>query len=103
MDRTAPPPGEAHSVLGYSVGEWRDGVLVISTSLVNWPYFDQIGTPLSEDAQIVERYKLSDDQTRLDLEITITAAGTFKEPAVVRNSWFAYGDTLGRYDCENRG
>lgn len=102
MDRTAPPPGEPHSALGYSVGAWQGDVLVIETSLVNWPYFDQIGTPLSEDAQVVERYELSDDQTRLDLEITITDPETFTEPAVVKNSWFAYGDTLRPYDCQNQ-
>jgi hypothetical protein len=101
MDRTAPPPGEPHSVLGYSVGAWRDGVLVINTSHVNWPYFDQDGTPISEDVQIMERYRLSDDQTRLDVEITVTDPGTFKEPAVVKNAWFAYGDTLSRYDCQS--
>jgi hypothetical protein len=83
------------------VGAWRDGVLVIDTSLVNWPYFDQIGTPISQDVQIVERYKLSEDQTRLDVELTITDPGTFKEPAVVKNSWFAYGDVLRRYDCQD--
>jgi len=101
MDRTAPPPGEPHSVLGYSVGAWRDGVLVIDTSLVSWPYFDQIGTPISEDVQIVERYKLSEDQTRLDVEITTTDPRTFKSPAVVKNSWLAYGDVLRRYDCQD--
>jgi hypothetical protein len=99
MDRTEPPPGEPHSVHGYSVGEWRDGVLVIKTSLVNWPYFDQNGTPLSENVQVEERYKLSEDQARLDLEITVTDPTTFEAPAVIRNSWFAYGDTLRRYDC----
>ena len=99
MDRTAPPPGEPHSVLGYSVGEWRDGSLVIKTSLVNWPYFDQIGTPLSNDVQIEERYKVSEDQTRLDVEITTTDPGTFKSPAIFKNSWLAYGDTIQRYDC----
>ena len=102
MDRTSPPPGEPHSVLGYSVGAWQSDVLVINTSLVNWPYFDQIGTPLSENVQIVERYALSDDQTRLDVEITISDPGTFTKPAVVKNSWFAYGDTLRRYDCQTR-
>jgi hypothetical protein len=102
MDRTAPPPGEPHSVLGYSVGAWQDGVLVINTSLVNWPYFDQIGTPLSEHVQIVERYDLSDDQARLEVEITITDPRTFKEPAVLKTSWLAYGDTLRRYDCQDR-
>jgi hypothetical protein len=102
MDRAAPPPGEPHSVLGYSVGAWQDGVLVIDTSLVSWPYFDQIGTPISKDVRVVERYKLSDDQARLDLEITVADPSTFKEPAVVKNSWFAYGDTLRRYDCQTR-
>jgi uncharacterized protein DUF6152 len=99
LDRTAPPPGESHSVLGYSVGEWRDGVLVIKTGLVNWPYFDQIGTPLSENVQVEERYKLSEDQSRLDVEITVTDPTTFESPAIIRNSWLAYGDTLRRYDC----
>ncbi len=100
MDRTSPPAGEPHSVLGYSVGEWRDGALVIQTSLVNWPYFDQIGTPLSEDVRIEERYTLTDDQTRLDVEITVTDPTTFKSPAIIRNSWLAYGDTIHRYDCQ---
>ena len=99
MDRGAPPPDEPHSVLGYSVGEWRDGALVIKTNLVNWPYFDQIGTPLSEDVETEERYKVSDDQTRLDVEIAVTDPSTFKSPAIVRNSWFAYGDRMQRYDC----
>ena len=102
MDRTAPPPGERHSVLGYSVGEWRDGALVIRTSLVNWPYFDQIGTPLSDNVTVTERYKLSEDQSRLDVEITVVDPTTFTEPAVVRNSWLAYGDEISRYDCQAR-
>lgn len=99
MDRTAPPANEPHSVLGYSVGEWRDGTLVIRTSLIDWPYFDQIGTPLSENVRVEERYKLADDQTRLDVEITVTDPTTFESPAVIRNSWLAYGDTIRRYDC----
>jgi len=99
MDRTAPPADEPHSVLGYSVGEWIDGTLVIRTSLIDWPYFDQIGTPLSENVRVEERYKLADDQTRLDVEITVTDPTTFESPAVIRNSWLAYGDTIRRYDC----
>ena len=100
MNRNAPPAGEPHSVLGYSTGEWRDGALVIKTSLVNWPYFDQIGTPLSEDVQIEERYSLSADQTRLELQLTVTDATTFESPVTIRNSWLAYGDTIQRYDCQ---
>src|SRR5262249_34032159 len=99
MDRKAPPAGQPHSTLGYSVGEWRDGALVIDTSLINWPYFDQQGTPLSENVTVTERYKVSDDQRRLDVEITVVDPTAFKQPAVINNSWLAYGDTLDRYDC----
>ena len=100
MDRSAPPQDEPRSVLGYSIGEWRDGALLIKTSLIDWPYFDQIGTPLSENVEVEERYTVSDDQTRLDVEITVTDPMTFKSPAIVRNSWLAFGDTLGRYACQ---
>jgi hypothetical protein len=99
MDRTEPPPGEPHSVLGYSVGEWNDGALEVKTSLINWPYFDQIGTPLSEAVTVTERYTLSEDQGRLDIEITVVDPATFREPAIIRNSWLAYGDVISRYDC----
>jgi len=99
LDRSAPPAGEPRSALGYSIGEWRDGVLVIKTSLSNWPYFDQLGTPLGENTQIEERYEVSEDQTRLDVQLTVTDATTFESPAVIRNSWLAYGDTIRPYDC----
>jgi hypothetical protein len=99
LNRTAPPPNEPHSVLGYSVGAWRDGVLVVETTLIDWPYFDQIGTPMTDRVAVTERYRLSPDQTRLDVEITVVDPFTFKEPAVVKNSWLAYGDELAHYDC----
>ena len=99
MNRSAPPVGEPPSVLGYSIGEWRDDVLVIKTSLSSWPYFDQIGTPLSDNAEIEERYEVTDDQTRLDVQITVTDATTFESPAIIRNSWLAYGDAIRAYDC----
>jgi hypothetical protein len=101
MNRTGPPANEPRSVHGYSVGEWRDGALVIQTTLIDWPYFDQIGTPLGNDTRVQERYKISEDQTRLDVEITVTDPTTFTTPAVVRNSWLAYGDTIQRYDCQS--
>jgi hypothetical protein len=100
MNRTAPPAGEPRSLLGYSVGEWRDGALVIQTSLIDWPYFDQIGTPLGDNTRVEERYTLAQDQTRLDVEIAVIDPTTFESRAVIRNSWFAYGDAIRRYDCQ---
>jgi len=99
MDRDAPPDDEPWSRLGYSVGSWEDGALVVKTTRLNWPYFDNIGTPLTEDVEIVERFELGDDQSRLDFDITITDPAIFQRPAKLRGYWLALGDTIPRYDC----
>ena len=82
------------------MGRWADGALVVTTTRLNWPYFDNIGTPLSEAVEIVERFVLSEDQTRLDFEVTVTDPFTFTRPARLVGYWLALGDTLPRYDCQ---
>ena len=103
MDRDTPPVDAPWSHLGYSVGSWENDGLVVRTTRVNWPYFDNAGTPLSEDAEILERFTLSEDQARLDFEITVTDSSTFTRPAVLRGYWLALGDTIARYDCQPLG
>jgi hypothetical protein len=100
LDRAAPPAGQPHSKLGYSVGEWRDGDLIVTTTLVNWRYFDNVGTPQSADVRIVERFALSADQSRLDVEMTVVDAATFTAPAVLKTYWQAYAGDINRYDCQ---
>ena len=100
MNQTAPPAGTAPSILGYSVGKWDNGALAVSTTLVDWPYFDAIGTPQSEAVAIEERYTLSADQTRLDFRITVTDPANLVAPAVVDSHWLALGATLQRFDCQ---
>jgi len=100
MDRTEPPPGEAATILGYSVGRWEDGDLVVTTTLVDWPYFDAGGTPQSKDVRFIERFRLSDDQTRLDFELEVHDPVYLTAPARVSTTWFAYGDELKRFDCQ---
>ena len=100
MDRSAPPAGTAASILGYSVGKWDNGALVVKTTLVDWPFFDSIGTPQSKNVAIEERYTLSADQTRLDFHVTITDAANLIGPAVVDSHWLALGAALQRFDCQ---
>lgn len=99
MNRDAPPADTVPSRLGYSVGAWENGTLVVRTNHVNWPYFDRAGTPQSEDVEILERFTLSDDQARLDFDITITDPATFTQPARLRGYWLALGESILRYDC----
>jgi Family of unknown function (DUF6152) len=99
MDRRMPAANEPSSPLGYSVGAWDGRDLVVTTTRINWPYFDTIGTPLSEAVEIVERFSLSDDQARLDFDITVADPSTFTSPAKLRGYWLALGESIPRYDC----
>ena len=99
MDREAPPDEEPWSRLGYSVGTWEDNDLVVTTSRVNWPWFDNAGTRQSEQAVVTERFTLSEDQTRLDFEVSVVDDATFTEPAVLRGYWLALGESIAVYDC----
>lgn len=88
------------SPLGYSVGHWEDDqTLVVTTTRINWPYFDNIGTPQSEDVEIVERFTLTEDQSRLDYHATVTDPHTFTEPATIAGYWLALGEEIESYRC----
>ena len=99
MNRAAPENAPA-SRLGYSVGRWEGSALVVQTTRVNWPYFDNIGTRQSEDVLMVERFGLSDDQRRLDYHLTVTDPATFVEPATITGHWLALGETIAPFECE---
>jgi hypothetical protein len=71
----------------------------VRTTLVDWPYFDNIGTPQSTNVVITERFMPSEDQSTLDYELTVVDAATFTEPAVVKRQWAAHDGAIERYDC----
>ena len=101
MNGAGDPGDQPLSHLGYSVGRWEDDTLVVETSRVNWPLFAARGLPLSEDVEIVERYTLSDDQSRLNYHLTVADPGTFVgAPAIVEGYWVALGETPEPYDCK---
>jgi hypothetical protein len=100
MERATPPAGQVHSKLGYSIGQWQDADLIVTTTLVNWRYFDNIGTPQSDEVRIVERFALSAEQSRLDVEMTVVDPATFTAPAVLKTYGQAYAGNIDRYDCQ---
>ncbi len=78
---------QAPSLLGYSVGRWEGQTLVIETTQVDAPYLDDAGTPQSENAEIVERFTLSENDNRLDYEVTVIDPQYLVEPAIWDASW----------------
>ena len=81
------PEDAPASLLGYSIGRWDGGTLVIETAKIDFPYLDDSGTPMSEDARIVERYTVSDDGGRLDYEVAVTDPQYLVEPAIWDAHW----------------
>ena len=100
MDADASAAGQPNSSLGYSIGHWQRSTLVVTTTNINWPWFDRQGVPQSEAVEIVERFTFSEDDTRFDYSATITDPATFTEPVVLDTyRVWAPGEVIAPYDC----
>ena len=101
MKANAKPQDQAASAQGYSVGHWEDDVLVVNTSRVNWPFFDDMAKiPQSESVEMVERFELNEDGTQMTYEVTVTDPVSFSEP--VLSSWlldWRPDMEMQQYDC----
>ena len=86
--------------LGFSTGRWEGNSLVVTTTDIDWGYFDDAGTPQSRQIQSVERFTLSEDESRLDYEVVIIDPETLLEPLVLRWHWdWVPGEALHAYGC----
>ncbi|MYF68464.1 MAG: hypothetical protein F4181_00110 [Proteobacteria bacterium] len=91
----APP-----SRMGYSTGYWEGGTLMVRTSRINWPYFDQNGLPQSEAVETVERFTVNGEGSRLDYELVVTDPWLFTEPVTFGKSWrWIPGDAVLPFNC----
>jgi len=90
----------AASPLGHSVGRWEGDSLVVTTSDVDWPWFDQSGVPQSRDVRFVERFTPSPDGRMLSYTITVTDPATFTEAVELQRHWvWLPGEQIQPYNC----
>ena len=74
--------------LGRSIGAWEDeDTLVVTTTDVDWPYFDRSGTPQSDQVTFVERFIMNEERSRLDYIATATDPLMFSAPVELTYSW----------------
>ncbi len=73
----------------------------MTTTRINWPFFDDRGTPQADGVEIVERFTISDDETRLDYSAVIVDPATFTEPATMTNGHWRWvpGEKIEPYNC----
>jgi hypothetical protein len=105
MDGRAPPPDQPYTPLGYSVGRWDDEALEITTTHIDWPYFELyglVGVPQTRAIRIVERFTPRDGGATVQYDFTATDPGAFTEPVTYENYvTFRWQPTLEflPYDC----
>ena len=87
MGQTAMPEFYPESSMGYSQGRFIDGELVIETTLLSASTRDFNGEPVSGSARIVERYYLTNDGRRLNLEMLLHDPENYSRPPIRRRAW----------------
>jgi hypothetical protein len=94
------PPPETSSAYGHSVGRWDGETLVVTTTNIDWPWFDQRGIRQTEDVHIVERFTPTPDGRHLDYAATVTDPAVFTEPVVLERYWiWVPGESVEPYNC----
>ena len=100
MDPNVTDEGEPAAKLGFSTGRWEENTLVVRTTKSNWPWFDVVGIPHSEDSEMIERFTLSGDGSRLDYSLTVTDPANFTEPVTLTKFWVWYPEmTVEPFQC----
>ncbi len=82
MDGREPAAGAPYTPLGYSVGRWDGAALVVTTTHIDWPYFELyglVGVPQSRAMRIVERFTPSDGGATLQYDFAATDPAAFTE------------------------
>jgi len=100
MNQTATPRGTRPSLLGYSVGRMEGNTLVVTTTSVSYPWFDQAGIPQSEQSSLVERFTPTAEGSRLDYTVTVTDPVNFTRPVTLNRYFLDLGETIEAYNCE---
>ena len=78
----------AYGDVGYSAGYWEDeNTLVVRTTGMNFPYYDQSGLPQLPGAEIVERWTLINNGNQLRYELTVTDPEIFLKPVTQAKNW----------------
>jgi len=94
----------AATTMGHSVGQWEGDTLVVTTTNSNYPYFDDDGTPKSENMVIVERFQLSEDERSLSWVAEMTDPEYFTESVTIRASWdWVPGERIETWNCAISG
>jgi len=85
---------------GVSTGRWDGDTLIVTTSNLDFAWFDQAGIPQSEDLRLIERFSVSDNNRYLNYTVTATDPAIFTRPVVLDKRWLSVpGEAVQSYEC----
>ena len=100
MTENRPSQPETAPHLGLSVGRLEGNMLIVETTGIDFPSLDGDGTPMSPEVEILERYTVNEDGTRLEYEVIVTDPVNLVEPAVWENTWvYRPGVEVRPFEC----
>jgi len=94
MDGRSEPDFFPNSALGYSTGRIENGELVIDTKYLAQTIRDFNGEPISDNATMTERYRLSHDGDRLTVVFTLHDPDNYERDPIRRRVWTREPDTI---------
>jgi len=101
MNQDEAPAETRPSGLGYSTGRWEGSTLVVTTSRISWPWFNQRGIPQSDRSRLVERFTPTEAGSRLEYELVVTDPANFSEPVRLEKHWLDIpGRDVRPFDCQ---
>jgi hypothetical protein len=94
------PENATPNPYGIAVGRWDGDALVVTTTDIDFPWFDQEGIPQSEHLELVERFTVSEDNRYLSYSVTATDPTVFVEPVVLEKGYVSVpGEQVQTYEC----
>lgn len=101
LDGTEPPEYYPSSPMGWSTGYWDGSDLIVQTTLIEGNVRDFRGEPVSDGAQMHERYSLSEDGQTLSGVITLIDPKNYRVPPIRRRQWQRSPETvIYPYECD---
>ena len=98
MNDSSPQEGIG-TIYGHSRGRWDGNALVIETTGIGYPYYNDAGVPLTRDSVVTERYSISADGRRMDWSATTVDPTLFNGPASLQAGRF--GRRRSRFEPSN--
>ena len=97
----ADPEDGVGTIYGHSAGRWDGETLVIETSGIDYPYYNDAGVPMTQDTVVTERYTISADGRRMDWSMSAVDPSVFTAPAVL-SGWAVWAPAIEiqNFECE---